>query len=498
MTTMVAVDIGAQSGRVVVGRLDDGRLGIEEVHRFPNVPVTAGGRLHWDVLQLYEQVLDGLTAAARFAGDAASVGIDTWGVDFGLLDRDGALLGNPVHHRDRRTEGVMERVFATVPARELYERTGIQLMPFNTIFQLAALAEAGGRALEAADRLLLVPDLLHFWLGGVAVCERTNASTTQCLDPRSGAWTTDLLERLGMPATPFRELVPPATVLGSLRQDVAERTGLDRAVVAVPGTHDTASAVAAVPFRDPRSAYISAGTWSLVGVELAEPLITDEAFASNLTNEAGVGGTVRLLRNVDGLWLLHECRNAWAAAGRTWTFEELNAAAETAPALRSFIEPNDPRFLAPGDLPGRIRAFCAETGQPEPGEPGEIVRCILESLALKHAQTVRMLAAVSGSQPLEIHIVGGGALNRPLCRWTAEAAGLPVLVGPVEATAVGNLVGQAIALGELGSLEEGREVVRSSFAPAVHEPSPTAAWLEATERFERLSEANGRREEALA
>jgi rhamnulokinase len=251
-----------------------------------------------------------------------------------------------------------------------------------------------------------------------------------------------------------------------------------------------------VPFRDRRAAYISAGTWSLVGVELADPLITDKTFAANLTNEGGVGGRTRLLRNVDGLWLLHECRKAWAAAGRAWEFAELVALAEQAPALRSFVEPNDPRFLAPGDLPARIASFCAETGQPQPDGPGAVVRCILESLALKHAQTVRMLGAVTGSPPPEIHMVGGGALNEPLCRWTADAAGLPVLVGPVEATAVGNLVGQAIALGELGSLDDAREVVRASFDPVVYEPSPSAAWPEALERFEHL--ANGRREEVLA
>jgi rhamnulokinase len=390
----------------------------------------------------------------------------------------------------------MEHVFARVPARELYERTGIQLLRINTIFQLAALAEAGDPSLEQAHRLLLIADLLHFWLGGVAACELTNASTSQCLDARAQAWATDLLARLGIPAEPLRELVPSCTVLGPLRDEVAERTGLRHTLVSAPGTHDTASAVAAVPFRDPRAAYISAGTWSLVGVEVAEPLITDETFAANLTNEGGVGGTTRLLRNVDGLWLLHECRNAWAAAGRAWEFAELVAMAERAPALRSFVEPNDPRFLAPGDLPTRIASFCAETGQPEPDGPGAVVRCILESLALKHAQTIRMLGAVTGSPPPEIHMVGGGALNEPLCRWTADAAGLPVLVGPVEATAVGNLAAQAIALGELASLDDAREVVRASFDPAVCEPSTSAAWLEAVERFEHL--ANGRREQVLA
>ena len=492
MTTMAAVDLGAQSGRVVVGRLDRGRLATREVHRFPNVPVRVAGTLHWDVLRLYEEVLAGLAVA----GDVDSLGVDTWGVDFALLDRRGALIGNPVHHRDRRTDGVMERVFSEVPARELYERTGIQLLQINTIFQLAALAEAGDRSLELAHRLLLIPDLLHFWLGGVTACEVTNASTSQCLDARAQVWATDILARLGVPAEPFRELVPSCSVLGPLRDAVAGRTGLRGAVVAVPGTHDTASAVAAVPFRDSRAAYISAGTWSLVGVELPEPLITDETFAANLTNEGGVRGTTRLLRNVDGLWLLHECRNAWAAAGRSWEFAELVAMAEEAPALQSFVDPNDARFIAPGELPARIAAFCAETGQPEPDGPGAVVRCILESLALKHAQTIRILGTVTGSPAPKIHIVGGGALNEPLCRWTADAAGLPVLVGPVEATAVGNLIAQAIALGELGSLEEAREVVRASFDLPVYEPSLSAAWLEAVERFQHLT--NGQREEVPA
>jgi rhamnulokinase len=487
MATMAAVDLGAQSGRVVLGRFDGERIAIEEVRRFDNVPVLAAGTLHWDVLRLYEDVLTGLSAAARDPHEIDSVGVDSWGVDFALVNRAGSLIGNPVHHRDRRTEGAMERVFARVPARELYDRTGIQLMPINTLFQLFVMAEVGDRALEVAHRLLFMPDLFHFWLGGVASCELTNASTSQCYDPRAQAWATDVLARLGLPAEVFRETAAPSSVLGPLRPEVAERTRLRRAVVVTPASHDTASAVAATPLRDPSSVYISAGSWSLVGMELGEPLITDETFAANLTNEGGLAGTVRLLRNVDGLWLLHECRNAWRAEGQAWDFPELIRMAEDAPPLRSFVEPNDPRFLAPGDAPARIRSFCGESGQAVPEDAGAVVRCVLESLALKHRQAIQLLAEATGRAPAEVHVVGGGALNGLLCQWTSDASALPVLAGPVEATAIGNLAAQAIALGELSSLHEAREVIRASFEPTVYEPSGSPAWQEAAERFDRLS-----------
>jgi rhamnulokinase len=498
MATMAAIDLGAQSGRVVVGRFDGERFSIAEVHRFANVPVLAAGTLHWDALRLYEEILAGLTAGASESPAIDSVGVDTWGVDFALIDRAGRLIGNPVHHRDRRTEDVMQRVFARVPARELYERTGIQLMPINTVFQLFAMAEAGDPALEVAHRVLLMSDLFHFWLSGVASCELTNATTSQCYDPRAQAWATDIIRRLQLPAEMFRETVAPGSVLGPLRREVGERTRLRSAVVVTPATHDTGSAVAAVPLRDPSSVYISAGSWSLVGMELAAPLITDETFAANLTNEGGLSGTFRLLRNVDGLWLLHECREAWRANGHAWDFRDLVRMAEDSPPLRSFVEPNDPRFLAPGDLPNRIRAFCAETGQPVPDDAGAVVRCVLESLALKHRQTVQLLAQVTGAAPPEIHIVGGGALNAPLCEWTADATALPVLAGPVEATAIGNLAAQAMALGELASLDEARQVIRTSFEPTVYEPSGSAAWLEAAERFDRISTASGSRQEVSA
>jgi rhamnulokinase len=491
MATMAAIDLGAQSGRVALGRFDGERLSVVETHRFPNVPVRANGTLYWDALRLFEEILDGLTATGVEARDVDSIGVDTWAVDFALIDRLGRLVQNPVHNRDRRTEGAMDEVFARVPARELYERTGVQLMPINTVFQLFAMVAAEDPALELADRLLLMPDLVNYWLSGVAGCELTNATTSQCLDAIEHAWAVDLLERLGIPTRVFPELIRPATVLGPLREEVVERTGLHGADLVAPATHDTGSAVAAVPFRTRDAVYISSGTWSLVGMELAAPLIDDRTFAANLTNEGGVAGTSRLLRNVNGLWLLHECRRAWAAEGAAWEFDELARMAEEAPALRSLIDPNDPAFLPPGDMPERIRQFCATTHQEPPHEAAAVVRCVLESLALKHRQTVELLSRATGATPAEVHVVGGGARNRLLCQWTANATGLLVLAGPEEATVIGNLIVQAIARGEVASLDEARQVVRASFAPRLYEPVDRDAWDGAYARFEEIAGAPG-------
>jgi rhamnulokinase len=498
MATLVAVDLGAQSGRVALGRFDGKRLAVSTVHRFANVPVRTRGRLQWDILRLHQGVLEGLRAAGRDAGRVDSVGVDSWGVDFGLLDRTGRLVQNPVHYRDARRATAVDPVLAQVPARELYERTGIQLMPINSVFELAAMAEEDDPVLEIAETLLLIPDLLHYWLGGTRVCEFTNATTTQCFDPREGAWTFDLVERLDVPTRLLPEIVAPGTVLGPLSADVAEETSLERAAVVAGATHDTASAVAAIPFRRPGSAYISAGTWSLVGLEVKQPAIDDRTFDANLTNEGGVAGTFRLLRNVTGLWLLHECRRIWALDGRHYSFDELVALAQDAPALRSLVDPNHPLFAPPGDMPRRVREFCAMTGQADPDGPAAVVRCILESLALKHAETIDLLREATGAAPTEVHIVGGGARNELLCRWTAEAAGMPVVAGPVEATEIGNLVVQAIALGELASLDEARVVVRDSFEPTVYEPEDSPAWREARERFKKIASAAQVREEVGA
>jgi rhamnulokinase len=488
MTTMAAVDIGAQSGRVALGHFDGERLELVELHRFPNVPVRAHGTLYWDVLRLYEGVLEGLRVAGREAGGRVdSVGIDTWGVDYGLLDRAGRLLSNPVHHRDGRHEHGVAPVLERVPARELYERTGIQLLPINTVFQLGALVAEADETLERAETLLLVPDLLHYWLSGERASERTNATTTACVDARVGTWARDLLERIGVPARLFAGIVAPGTALGPLRDDVADDTRLHGTRVIAPATHDTGSAVASVPFRNPGAAYISAGTWSLVGLERAEPLIDDRSFGANLTNEGGVGGTTRLLKNVTGLWLLHECRRAWALEGDTRSYDELVGLAEQASPLRSLVDPDHPSLAAPGDMPERIRAFCAGTEQPLPESHGEVIRCALESIALGHARAVALLRDVTGEAPPELHVVGGGARNRLLCQWTADATGLPVLSGPEEATVIGNLAVQALALGEVGSVDEARRVVRASIPLTPYEPAAEPGWSEARARFDRLS-----------
>ena len=483
---LAAVDLGAQSGRVAVGTFDGDALSVEEVHRFANVPVTAGGVLRWDFDALQRDVRDGLRAASRDA-DVDSVAVDSWGVDFGLVDDAQGLLENPVNYRDTRRANAVESVYARVPARELYERTGIQLLPINTIFELAALAAERDPALAAADRLLLIPDLFHRWLAGSDTTELTNATTTQCYDPVAGTWAGDLLARLGVPAGVLPDVVAPGTPLGPETATAAGETGLRRATVIAVATHDTGSAVAAAPFARPGSIFLSVGTWSLVGVELDEPLITDETYDANLTNEGGVAGTTRLLRNVTGLWLLHECRRAWAEQGQDVSFEQLVELARSSPPFGPLIDPNAGLFLEPGNMPERIARFCAATGQRPPADAGETARCILESLALKHAETVELLRRVAGVEPAELYVLGGGARNELLCRWTAEASRLPVLAGPEEATVVGNLLVQAMALGEVGSIDEARAIVRRSFALTTYEPEHADAWAGARERFAALA-----------
>lgn len=486
MATMAAVDLGAQSGRVALGQFDGETLTLTETHRFPNVPVSSGGSLRWDVSDLYGNVLEGLRAAARDA-TVDSVAVDSWGVDFALIDAKNRLLEDPVHYRDARRAKAFRSVFERVPARELYDRTGIQLLPINTIFELAALAAEGSSTLATANRLLLMPDLIHHWLCGSRTTEFTNATTTQCYDPVAGDWAGDLLARLDIPCDVFPEVVAPGTRLGAVTAATDEQTGLGAAIVVAAATHDTGSAVAAAPFARPGSIFLSVGTWSLVGVELDAPLINDETFDANLTNEGGVAGTTRLLRNIAGLWYLHECRRAWAESGQELSFEQLVELARTAPAFGPFIDPNAEVFLEPGEMPDRISDYCAATGQQRPAGVGETVRCVLESLALKHAETVHLLQEIAGVEPSELYLLGGGARNDLLCQWTADASGLPVLAGPEEATLLGNLLTQAMALGEIGSIEEARAIVRASFAPTTYEPSHDDAWSEARGRFSTLA-----------
>ncbi len=477
---LAAVDLGAESGRVVVGHFDGDRLELEDAHRFPNVPVTVGGTLHWDVLRLFGDIAAGLRAAGS-AGPIASVGVDTWGVDFGLLDERGRLLANPVHYRDRRTDGMLQAAFERMPRDEIYGVTGIQFMAINTVYQLLAMARADDPLLRHADRLLLTADLFAHFLAGSSVAEYTLASTSQALDARTRDWARPMLERLGIPTRLLPEVVPPGTDVGTLRGDLAEAAGLGATRVILPGSHDTASAVAATPLADPGTAFLSSGTWSLVGLEVPEPVISPASLAANLTNEGGVGGTIRLLRNVAGLWLVQESRRALWPNGDAPSYEALAALADAASPFTAFIDPDDERFLRPGDLPARVRDFCRETGQPAPDDTGTLVRVILESLALRYAAAIEQLGAASGRAVDAIHVVGGGSNHRLLCRLTADATGLPVRAGPVEATAIGNLAVQAIAAGELGSIAEARALIARSFP--ITSCQPSRDWSEARGRF---------------
>jgi rhamnulokinase len=481
--TVAAVDLGASGGRVLTGQVDAGRLVVAEAYRFANVPVRVLGTLHWDILQLYAGVVDGIRAAAR-AGPVASVGIDAWGVDYGLIDETGRLVENPVHYRDARTRDVVPRVLARIPAAELYAATGIQQLPINTIYQL--VSAAGTPALQRARRLLLIPDLIAYWLTGSAGAEVTNASTTALLDVRTRTWATAVMERAGIPARLFPPLREPGEPIGDLRPDVCAEAGLAAPLpVTTVASHDTASAVAAVPASGRDFAYISCGTWSLVGMELDEPVLTQHSRLANFTNETGLDKTIRFLRNVMGLWLLQESVRTWAAAGIQTDQDELADAAMREPALRFVVDPDNPAFLAPGDMPARIAAACRAAGQPAPDGPVQTARCILDSLALAYRRAVAQAQELSGRHAGTIHLVGGGVRNRPLCQLTADACGLPVVAGPAEATAIGNILVQARALGtgprELGGM---RALVRDTQRLERYLPSGTQRqWREAQDRL---------------
>ncbi|RZU13423.1 rhamnulokinase [Kribbella rubisoli] len=466
MKRVAAVDLGASSGRVMLGEVGAHVLELREVHRFWNGPVRVHGRLHWDILHLYRSTLDGL----RTAGALDGIGIDSWAVDYGLLDADGRLLRNPVHYRDSRTDGVMERVLEKVPAADLYAATGLQQLPFNTIYQLTA------EALEGAANLLMIPDLLGYWLTGEIGVERTNASTTQLFDVRSREWSDELISRVGLPRRVFPELREPGDVIGNVLSD---ETGLAPGIpVIAVGSHDTASSVVAVPAADDRFAYISSGTWSLVGLELDAPVLTDEAREANFTNEGGVDGRIRFLRNVMGLWILQECQRVWGDDD----LDGLLRDAAGSPSFATLIDPDAPEFLAPGNMPKRIEEHCRATGQDPPASRGAMVRCIVESLALAYRRTLRAALSIAGRDVDVLHVIGGGSQNELLCQLTADACGLPVLAGPVEASALGNVLVQARALGEpLPDLAAMRALVRSTHRLRTYTPQGKPADWDAAE-----------------
>lgn len=474
-----AVDLGAESGRVVLGRLEDERLSLREVHRFANRPVRLGHSLRWDIHRLYGEILWGLGAAAAAAPGLASVAVDGWGVDFGLLDRRGELIGLPHHYRDRRTEGVPARLHARVPAADRWAATGVQPLPFNTLYQLHAMALRRSSTLARAARLLLIPDLIAYWLSGVPVAEHTIASTTECYDLERRAWIAPLLSRARIPLQLFSPVVGPGTRLGPVLAPLARRIGLAGVQVVAPAGHDTASAVAAVPAQGSSFAYVSSGTWSLVGAVVDRPVKTEAARRLGLTNEGGVGGAVCLHRTMAGMWLVQGCRQAWARAGEALDYDALAALAVAGRPLRWAFDPDDPSLVAPDDMPAAIRACCARAGRGAPERRADLLRAILETLAWRYRRTVRELEGLLGRRLEVVHVVGGGARNALLCQLTADACARPVLAGPVEATALGNVLAQALAAGACASWEAARALVRASISPTVYEPRAPRAWDEA-------------------
>ncbi len=483
----LALDLGAESGRAVIGHLDGRSLQLKEVHRFSNGPVRVNGHLHWDVLRLFSEVKRGIELAVLKCGPAvSSIGLDTWGVDFGLLDAQGSLLGNPYHYRDSRTDGMMEQVFKRVSRDQVFEHTGIQFMQLNSLYQLFSMRLNQASILDIADTFLTIPDLFNFWLTGRKVNEFSIATTTQCYDPRAKAWATEMLDKLNLPTSMFGEIVSPGTLLGDLRSDIASDLDVTPIAVIAPACHDTGSAVAAVPARGRHYAYISSGTWSLMGVETDEPVITPQSLEYNFTNEGGVCDTFRLLKNIMGLWLVQECRREWARTGESYDYATLTQMAASATPFGPIVDVDDHRFLSLGGMPDKIRQYCRETGQAIPESRGEVLRCALESLALRYRWVLSKLEMMMGQRLEVVHIIGGGMQNELLCQLAADAMQRPVVAGPVEATAMGNILMQALALGDIGSLQEGRELIRNSFEVGTYEPGNAAPWDEAYGRYLRV------------
>jgi rhamnulokinase len=482
MKRFIAIDLGAESGRAMLGTLDQGRLALEELHRFPNQPVRIPTGLYWDTFRLFHEIREGLTKAGRERKLALDgIAVDTWGVDFGLLGPDGALVDNPRHYRDARNNGMLEKTFAVMPREEIFRHTGIQFMQLNSLYQLYAIKLSGTPALDVAARLLFMPDLFSYWLTGVQKAELTIASTSQFYNPAEKRWATEIFETLGLPVRILPEIVPPGTLLGPVLDEIAESCGIGAVPVYATAGHDTAAAVAAVPGEGDDWCYISSGTWSLMGVEQAAPVINEKTLALNFTNEVGYGGSIRLLKNIAGLWLLQECRKAWAAEGLQYDYGQLAEMAAAAKPFAAVISPD--AFLEIGNMPAKIADYCRRTGQSPPEEPGQMARVILESLALRYRQVLESLESVLGRQLNTINIVGGGSRNQTLNQFVADATGRRVVAGPTEATAAGNVLIQAIGAGILKDLAEARSVVKASFPVTVVEPRSPAGWDEAYAKF---------------
>jgi rhamnulokinase len=486
----VGVDLGAESGRVIAGLFDGRTVRLDPLHRFQNGPILTGDTMRWDILRLWSEIQSGMTmAGAKYGDNILSVGVDTWGVDFALLGKNQELLSHPYHYRDPRTQGLLNHTLSRVPRAEIFAATGLQFMEINTLYQVLALQQQNPEILDLAERFLLMPDLFHWLMSGSQVVEFTNATTTQFFNPPNGDWAIDLLSKLNVPTRMLGEVVRPGTVLGKLRPNLASKLGIGRWDVVAPATHDTAAAVAAIPTEltgTARWAYISSGTWSLMGLELPHAVLTEQALRRNVTNEGGIDGTYRLLKNIMGLWLVQECRRSLERQGRPLDYAEMVRQAEAAPPFRSIVDADDPTFLAPPDMPTAVRAWCQKTQQPIPETDGQLIRCVLESLALKYRVVLGWLEELSGERVEVIHVVGGGCQNALLNQFTANACGKPVIAGPVEATALGNVLVQARAAGAISSLQEIRAIVRASVELKTFEPTQTAEWQQASQRLNEL------------
>ncbi|MBT3375694.1 MAG: rhamnulokinase [Lentisphaerae bacterium] len=487
MKHFLAFDLGASSGRAILGSVGDGKVSLEEMHRFSNGPIEIEGHLYWNLLGLFDELKTGLRKALESGVVLSGMAVDTWGVDFALIDKDGAFLGFPNNYRDPRTNDIYPYVFSKVPREELYARTGIQFMNFNTLFQLAAMERDGVPALGVADRMLMMPNALTYLLSGNVSAEYTIATTGQAYDPDGKDWAWDIIEKLDLPKEIFPPIADPCTVVGELRSCICEELNCDPIPVILVGSHDTASAVAAVPADGTQNwAYLSSGTWSLLGVELDEPLMTSAAMAANYTNEGGIAGKIRFLKNIMGLWLIQESRNEWKRRGENYSFDELADMAMASEPFRSLVDPNDESFVAPGDMPTRIADYCRKTNQPVPETPGQIVRTAFESLALRYRQTILEIEDITGQKIDVLHLVGGGSKDEVLNQFTADAIQCPVVTGPVEATAIGNIIGQALAVGAIPDLVEARSIVRNSTDLGQYVPQGAAEWERAYARYRSL------------
>lgn len=489
MKKVLAFDLGASSGRGILATYDNGKITLEEIHRFENDGVMVRGTLYWDVIYLFNQIKQGIVNA-RLKGGFDSIGIDTWGVDFGLVDENGDLVTNPVHYRDARTDGIPEEVFEEISKQNVYDRTGIQIMNFNTLFQMYYMAKYKKKTLSLADKMLFMPDLLNYFLTGEKKAEYTLASTSQMIDPYTRNWDTELISKLGIPTEALCDIVMPGNIIGKLSPEICEELSVDAADVVAVTSHDTASAIVSVPSEEKDFVYISCGTWSLFGTELDDPIICEEGLKASYTNEGGFGGKIRFLTNIMGLWLIQECRRSWKKQGTELSFPELVRLSEEADAFKCFVDPDYEEFAKPGNMPQKVQKYCEMTGQYVPQTIGEIARCIYESLALKYRYAFDNLKKLTGKDYKSIHILGGGANAANLCQMTANACGVSVWAGPTEATAIGNIAVQLIASGEIKDIADARKVIKYSFDVKEYLPGDCDNWNEAYNTFKSIVENN--------